>query len=103
MWLAAAKATRTGPAPVWGFEKPVPYGKDEAENFIDRFQESISWHISLDFNSVFPEPSALVGFSQNNMIRDAENRDEESLGKALEDPASRYLRFCGRQGAGSQG
>jgi NAD+ diphosphatase len=43
--------------------------------------------------SPFPEPSARVGFAQNTIIRDAENRDEESLGKALSNPAVRYYVF----------
>lgn len=50
---------------------------------------------SFDFNSQFPEPSALVGFSQNIIVRDAENRDEESLARALENPATRYYVFVG--------
>jgi diadenosine tetraphosphate (Ap4A) HIT family hydrolase len=28
------------PAPVWGFEKPVPYGKDEADQFIHFFKKA---------------------------------------------------------------
>ena len=32
------------------------------------------------------EPSSLVGFSGNNLVRDAENRDGESLAKALAHP-----------------
>lgn len=35
-----------------------------------------------------------MGFAQNKIFRDAENRDEESLGKALEDPAARYHVFA---------
>lgn len=49
--------------------------------------------LEFRFTSPFPEPSALVGFSQNRLIRDAENRDEETLGKALADPGARFYVF----------
>jgi len=53
---------------------------------VARFSDSI-------FNTPFPEPSALVGFSQNRLIRDAENRDEDTLGKAVEDPSALFYIF----------
>ena len=37
----------------------------------------------ITFDSPYPEPSASTGFAQNQLIRDAENRDEQSLPKAL--------------------
>jgi len=40
-----------------------------------------------------PEPSALIGFSQNTLIRDAENRDEETIKQAFENPNTRYYLF----------
>ena len=45
-------------------------------------------------NLAWPEPSSLVGFSQNHLIRDAENRDEESLANAMSDPKARYFAFA---------
>lgn len=42
------------------------------------------------FAAPFPEPSSLVGFAQNTIIRDSENRDETSLDAALADVAARY-------------
>lgn len=51
--------------------------------------------MSFDFNTLItPEPSALVGFSKNTLIRDAENRDEESLVSALEASSTRYFLFA---------
>ncbi len=47
----------------------------------------------FNFDTPFPEPSALVGFSQNRLIRDAENRDGETLGKALNDPDALFYVF----------
>jgi len=47
----------------------------------------------FEFKSPFPEPSALVGFSQNNLVRDAENRDAETLGQAIENPKARFYIF----------
>jgi len=41
-----------------------------------------------------PEPSSLVGFSQNRLIRDAENRSEDTIGNALQNPASRFYLFA---------
>ena len=41
----------------------------------------------------FPQPSSLVRFAQNNLIRDAENRDEETLAKAVDNPVSRFYVF----------
>ena len=40
------------------------------------------------------EPSALVGFSQNRLVRDAENRDETSLKSALDSSDSRFYLFA---------
>lgn len=52
----------------------------------------------IDFNLLpDPEPSSLVGFSRNRLVRDAENRDEETLGKAMADPATRYYLFSGNR------
>ena len=42
-----------------------------------------------------PEPSSLVGFAQNTLERDAENRTENSLPEAISDPATRYYLFAG--------
>jgi len=41
-----------------------------------------------------PEPSSLIGFSQNTLIRDAENRDEETIIKAFKNPATRYYLYA---------
>lgn len=49
--------------------------------------------ISFD-NLPIPEPSSLVGFSQNKLIRDAENRSEASVAAAHENPTSRYYLFA---------
>lgn len=49
--------------------------------------------MSFPFHTVFPEPSSLVGFAQNRLIRDAENRDEDTLGKAVHDPAALFYIF----------
>lgn len=52
--------------------------------------------MSFDFDAMAdPEPSSLVGFSQNSLIRDAENRNEETIQTALENSASRYMMFAG--------
>lgn len=42
-----------------------------------------------------PEPSSLVGYSKNELIRDSEYRDETSLVQALENPSTRYFLFAG--------
>jgi NAD+ diphosphatase len=49
----------------------------------------------IEFTTPYPEPSSLVGFAQNRLIRDAENRDEKSLGEAMEDPNARFHVFNG--------
>ena len=41
-----------------------------------------------------PEPSSLVGFSSNTLIRDAENRSEETIQQAFEKPDTRYIMFA---------
>ena len=41
-----------------------------------------------------PEPSSLVGFSNNTLNRDAENRDENTILKALADDKTRYYLFA---------
>lgn len=41
-----------------------------------------------------PEPSSLVGFSNNTLNRDAENRDEQSILDALADDKTRYYLFA---------
>lgn len=38
----------------------------------------------------FPEPSHFTGYGQNPIVRDSENRSEDSLSEALADPDSRY-------------
>lgn len=40
-----------------------------------------------------PEPSGLVGFSQNRLIRDAENRTEKTLADALRNPETGFYLF----------
>ena len=35
------------------------------------------------FDTPFPEPSHFVGFGRNELVRDAENRDEKTLDTAL--------------------
>ncbi len=47
------------------------------------------------FNSLYPEPSSLVGFAHNRLIRDAENRDEETLGKSIINPEAGFYIFSG--------
>ena len=47
--------------------------------------------MSVNFDALLtPEPSSLVGFSQNTLIRDAENRTEETLQNAIENPNARF-------------
>ncbi|MGI9351695.1 MAG: NAD(+) diphosphatase [Rhizobiaceae bacterium] len=54
--------------------------------------------MTIDFDALpWPEPSSLVGFSRNTLIRDSENRNEESLPKALEDSNSRFFLFSGNR------
>ncbi len=51
--------------------------------------------MTFDFDALpDPEPSSLVGFSQNMLIRDAENRSEETIQIALESNAARYIMFA---------
>lgn len=50
--------------------------------------------MSPDFESLpSPEASSLVGFSQNQLIRDSENRTEQSLAEAIENSTSRFYMF----------
>ncbi len=42
-----------------------------------------------------PEPSSLVGFAQNRLVRDAESRDEKTMQAALEEQNARFLVFNG--------
>ncbi len=52
--------------------------------------------MKIDFDGLpQPEPSSMVGFSQNRLIRDSEYRDETSLPAALENPATRFFMFAG--------
>ena len=52
----------------------------------------------IDFDTLLsPEPSSLVGFSKNRLIRDAENRTEETIKRALEAPDTRYYLFSGNR------
>ncbi|MEL7429109.1 MAG: NAD(+) diphosphatase [Pseudomonadota bacterium] len=48
--------------------------------------------ISFD-NMPNPEPSSIVGFAQNRLVRDAENRTEETLKSALENSRTGYYLF----------
>lgn len=50
--------------------------------------------MSIDFDRLpTPEPSSLVGFSNNRLIRDAENRSEETIQEALSADTTRYFIF----------
>jgi len=50
--------------------------------------------MKIDFDTLpSPEPSSLVGFSQNTLIRDAENRTETTLQTALGNNEARYFMF----------
>ena len=42
-----------------------------------------------------PEPSSIVGFSQNTLVRDAENRTEETIADAIGDSSTRFFVFAG--------
>ncbi|MEM9277236.1 MAG: NAD(+) diphosphatase [Pseudomonadota bacterium] len=54
--------------------------------------------MKIDFTALpLPEPSSLVGFSQNTLIRDSENRNEESLPQALNHPDTRFFLFTGNR------
>lgn len=51
--------------------------------------------MTINFDSLSqPEPSSLVGFSNNTLNRDAENRDEQSILDALADDKTRYYLFA---------
>ncbi len=51
--------------------------------------------MTINFDSLSqPEPSSLVGFSNNILNRDAENRDEQSILDALGDDKTRYYLFA---------
>ncbi|MDJ0612818.1 MAG: NAD(+) diphosphatase [Rhizobiaceae bacterium] len=48
----------------------------------------------IDFDTLpSPEPSSLVGFSNNRLVRDAENRNEETIHEALDASNTRYFMF----------
>jgi NAD+ diphosphatase len=47
------------------------------------------------FDAPMREPSQFVGFSGNDLDRQSEKRDEESLAKALADPAARLMLMRG--------
>lgn len=49
--------------------------------------------MTIEFTTQFPEPSSKVGFSQNTLIRDAENRDDQSLSQAMADKSVGYYLF----------
>jgi len=50
--------------------------------------------MKIDFDILpSPEPSSLIGFSNNRLIRDAENRNEETMIEALENSTTRYFIF----------
>jgi len=51
--------------------------------------------MTINFDSLpNPEPSSLVGFSNNTLNRDAENRDDTSIVEALADDKTRYYLFA---------
>jgi len=51
--------------------------------------------MTIDFDSLHnPEPSSLVGFSTNTLIRDSENRDENSIKLAFDSSHTRYFMFA---------
>lgn len=50
--------------------------------------------MAITFDSPFPEPSASTGFARNQLRRDAENRDEQSLPDALADSRHELHLFC---------
>ena len=50
----------------------------------------------MDFDPAnLPEPSSLLGFSQNRLFRDTEHRDEQSLPDALAHPNVRLYLYAG--------
>ena len=52
--------------------------------------------MGIDFDAMpDSEPSALVGFSGNRLVRDAENRDSDTLAKALEHNDVRFHVYSG--------
>lgn len=53
--------------------------------------------MTIKFTGKFPEPSSLVGFSTNTLIRDSENRDENSLPTALKSSQTKCFLFCGSE------
>lgn len=53
--------------------------------------------MGIKFTSEFPEPSSKIGFSNNVLVRDAENRDETSLPSALNDPKVGFYMICNGQ------
>lgn len=54
--------------------------------------------MAIDFNLLpNPEPSGLVGFSQNQLTRDSEHRTDQILADALAHPAGRYFLFSGNR------
>ena len=54
--------------------------------------------MKIDFDILpDPEPSSLVGFSQNRLIRDAENRSEETMVEAVSNPKARFFLFSGNR------
>src|SRR4051812_45107078 len=46
------------------------------------------------FDTELPEPSGLTGFARNTLVRDSENRDGETLAKALADASARWHLFA---------
>ncbi|MEZ5871514.1 MAG: NAD(+) diphosphatase [Nitratireductor sp.] len=52
--------------------------------------------MTIDFDRLaHPEPSSLVGFSGNRLVRDAEHRDGETLSKALAHPQAKFHVYSG--------
>ncbi len=45
------------------------------------------------FDVPYPEASAHTGFAQNRLVRDAENRDGETLSAAVQNPSARFHLF----------
>ena len=51
--------------------------------------------MKIDFDSLpSPEPSSLVGFSKNRIVRDSENRTEDTIKSALQSAHTRYYLFA---------
>ncbi len=49
------------------------------------------------FETAFPEPSSFVGYGRNPLVRDSENRTEESLPSALDHPDVSFQIYSGNK------